>query len=89
MTESLHHREVVPLTAPELAEVIALARAKALACGALILAVNKNNEAAITAYRRFGFVLRAESKVDIGAGFVVDDFIMARSLCLRPRPAFA
>lgn len=58
----------------------AVARAQALACGALILAVNKNNEQAITAYRRFGFVVRAESKVEIGAGFVMDDFIMARSL---------
>jgi ribosomal protein S18 acetylase RimI-like enzyme len=58
----------------------AAARAQALACGALILAVNKNNHAAITAYRHFGFVVRAESKVDIGAGFVMDDFIMARSL---------
>lgn len=58
----------------------AVVRAKALACGALILAVNKNNESAITAYRHFGFVVRAETKVDIGAGFVMDDFIMARSL---------
>ncbi|HET6718487.1 MAG TPA: GNAT family N-acetyltransferase [Rhodocyclaceae bacterium] len=58
----------------------ALARAQALACGALILAVNKNNAAAIAAYRRFGFVVRAEAKVEIGAGFVMDDFIMARSL---------
>lgn len=58
----------------------ALARAKALSCSALILGVNKNNEQAITAYRHFGFVVRAEAKVDIGAGFVMDDFIMARSL---------
>lgn len=58
----------------------AVARAQALACGALVLAVNKNNAAAIAAYRRFGFVVRAEAKVEIGAGFVMDDFIMARSL---------
>lgn len=57
-----------------------LARAQALACGALILAVNKDNAAAIAAYRRFGFAVRAEAKTDIGAGFVMDDFIMARSL---------
>ena len=58
----------------------ALARAQTLACHALILAVNKNNKSAIRAYHRFGFVVRAEAKVDIGAGFIMDDFIMARSL---------
>lgn len=58
----------------------ALAQAQALACGALVLAANKNNAAAIAVYRRFGFVVRAEAKTDIGAGFVMDDFIMARSL---------
>ena len=55
-------------------------RARALGCGALILAVNKHNASAIAAYRRFGFAERASVTVDIGGGFVMDDFIMARSL---------
>lgn len=58
----------------------AVDRARSLGCSALILAVNKNNAAAIAAYRRFGFAVRASVTAEIGAGFVMDDFIMARSL---------
>jgi len=49
-------------------------------CSALILAVNKRNEKAIAAYRKHGFVEREAVRVDIGNGFVMDDFIMAKSL---------
>lgn len=58
----------------------ALARAEALQCRNLILAVNKQNEKAIAAYRAYGFAVREAVTVDIGGGFVMDDFIMARSL---------
>jgi ribosomal protein S18 acetylase RimI-like enzyme len=46
----------------------------------LILAVNKNNAQAIAAYRKNGFEIRESVCVEIGNGFVMDDFIMARSL---------
>jgi ribosomal protein S18 acetylase RimI-like enzyme len=46
----------------------------------LILAVNKNNAPAIAAYRKNGFEVRESVCVDIGNGFVMDDFIMAKSL---------
>ena len=51
-------------------------------CGTLILAVNKRNERAIAAYRQHGFAVRHAVCVDIGNGFVMDDFIMAKSLLL-------
>ena len=57
-----------------------VARALAAGCTTLILAVNKNNERAIAAYLRQGFTVRESVCVDIGSGFVMDDFIMARSL---------
>ena len=50
----------------------------------LILAVNKANQKAIAAYRRNGFAVRETIVSDIGGGFVMDDFIMAKPL---PAPA--
>jgi len=55
-------------------------RARAKGGKTLILAVNKNNAPAIAAYRKNGFEVRESVCVDIGHGFVMDDFIMARSL---------
>jgi len=55
-------------------------RALVLGCTTLILAVNKRNERAIGAYRKHGFIEREAVRVDIGNGFVMDDFIMAKSL---------
>jgi diamine N-acetyltransferase len=46
----------------------------------LILQVNKRNEKAIKLYRRAGFAIREEVVVDIGGGFVMDDYVMARRL---------
>ncbi len=60
-------------------------RALAAGCTTLILAVNKRNEGAIATYRRNGFAVREAVRVDIGGGFVMDDFIMAKSL-LAPSP---
>jgi len=47
---------------------------------AMILAVNKQNEQAIHAYTRFGFHVRDATVTDIGSGFVMDDFIMEKTL---------
>ena len=58
----------------------AVARAKSLGREALVLAVNKRNEKAIAAYRKHGFEVRESVRVDIGQGFVMDDFIMQRTI---------
>jgi ribosomal protein S18 acetylase RimI-like enzyme len=55
-------------------------RARAQGLQTLILAVNKNNTRALNAYRKHGFSEREAVCVDIGNGFVMDDFIMAKSL---------
>ena len=55
-------------------------RALAEGCDTLILAVNKQNARAIAAYRKNGFAVREAVCVEIGNGFVMDDFIMAKSL---------
>jgi diamine N-acetyltransferase len=46
----------------------------------LILQVNKRNEKAIKLYRRTGFSIREEIVVDIGGGFVMDDYMMEKRL---------
>lgn len=46
----------------------------------IVLNVNKNNAQAIRAYTRAGFVVREAVVVDIGGGFVMDDYIMAKRL---------
>lgn len=55
-------------------------RARVLGAARLILAVNKRNDKAIAAYRKFGFRIADAVVKDIGAGFVMDDFIMAYDL---------
>jgi ribosomal protein S18 acetylase RimI-like enzyme len=54
--------------------------ARARGCGTLILQVNKNNAKAIRAYQRNGFAVREAVVVDIGGGFVMDDYVMAKTL---------
>ncbi len=46
----------------------------------LILSVNKRNAKAITAYKRNGFVTADSVVTDIGSGFVMDDYVMAKDL---------
>jgi len=46
----------------------------------LILTVNKRNAKAIAAYRRNGFVIAESVVTDIGGGFVMDDYVMAKSV---------
>ncbi|MDD2235749.1 MAG: GNAT family N-acetyltransferase [Kiritimatiellae bacterium] len=42
----------------------------------IILQVNRHNEKAIAAYRKYGFRIREEAVTDIGNGFVMDDYIL-------------
>ncbi|MDK2123840.1 GNAT family N-acetyltransferase [Parachitinimonas caeni] len=49
-------------------------------CSALILCVNKGNEKAMKSYLRNGFSVRESICVDIGGGFVMDDFVLEKSL---------
>ena len=42
----------------------------------LILTVNKNNTSAIAAYQRYGFTISDDIIIDIGNGFVMDDYLM-------------
>lgn len=46
----------------------------------LYLQVNKNNSSSIAMYRRNGYTVSEEGKFDIGGGFVMDDYIMAKPL---------
>lgn len=61
-----------------------LAQAEALArregCEELVLAVNRNNTNAIAAYRKHGFTVREAVVKDIGGGFVMDDYVMAKKV---------
>jgi len=56
------------------------AAARALGCRSLMLTVNKRNTGAIAAYRKAGFSIREEVIAEIGGGFVMDDYVMARPL---------
>lgn len=46
----------------------------------LILNVNKRNDAAIATYLKRGFTIRKSIVADIGGGFAMDDYVMAKSL---------
>ena len=46
----------------------------------LVLSVNKRNAKAIATYRRNGFAIVESMVTDIGGGFVMDDFLMAKEL---------
>ena len=46
----------------------------------LILSVNKRNARAIAAYKRNDFAVAESVVTDIGGGFVMDDYIMAKGL---------
>jgi ribosomal protein S18 acetylase RimI-like enzyme len=68
--------------------MIARAEALALALGAreLFLQVNKQNTRALRAYERAGFRVEREAVFSIGSGFVMDDYILAKTL-RSPAPA--
>jgi ribosomal protein S18 acetylase RimI-like enzyme len=46
----------------------------------LVLNVNKGNARAIAFYRKHGFDIAESVVVDIGGGFVMDDYVMAKEL---------
>lgn len=46
----------------------------------LSLQVNKQNADAVAVYQKAGFTVREEIVLDIGKGFVMDDFVMAKTL---------
>lgn len=46
----------------------------------IVLQVNKTNKMAIRSYLRNGYHKQQEVVVDIGQGFVMDDFLMAKNL---------
>lgn len=54
--------------------------ARAAGARTLALNVNRNNTRAIRAYERHGFAVRATVIVDIGHGFVMDDYVMAKAI---------
>ncbi len=54
--------------------------ARADGAASLILNVNKHNTGAISAYEKCGFSVRVAVVVDIGQGFVMDDYVMAKRL---------
>jgi ribosomal protein S18 acetylase RimI-like enzyme len=56
------------------------ARARALGAHAMWMQVNKRNGRAIGAYLKAGFHIEKEAVFDIGGGFVMDDYLMARSV---------
>lgn len=56
------------------------ARARALGAANLCLAVNKHNEKAIAAYLRNGFSVIDSVQVDIGQGYIMDDYVMSKLL---------
>ena len=47
---------------------------------ALVLAVNKANAKAISAYTKYGFRIREAIVQDIGGGFVMDDYVMVKDV---------
>lgn len=53
--------------------------ARAHGATALVLNVNKRNAKAIAMYQKHGFVLAGSVVVDIGNGFVMDDFVMKQT----------
>jgi ribosomal protein S18 acetylase RimI-like enzyme len=54
--------------------------ARSSGCRRVILAVNRHNAGAIAAYLKYGFAIRGTRVADIGGGFVMDDYLMAREL---------
>jgi ribosomal protein S18 acetylase RimI-like enzyme len=55
-------------------------RASALGASEVWLQVNKRNARAVGAYLKAGFRIEKEAVFDIGHGFAMDDYVMARSV---------
>ena len=63
--------------------LLGLVKQKACDSGAirLILRVNKHNTLALSAYAKYGFSFYGEDVLDIGSGFVMDDYLLEMNLC--------
>jgi ribosomal protein S18 acetylase RimI-like enzyme len=46
----------------------------------LVLNVNRHNPKAISAYKRAGWKIAGETVVEIGNGYVMDDYVMSKAL---------
>ena len=55
-------------------------KAKAASDTAIFLNVNKNNASAVAFYNRVGYSLIREEVIDIGNGFVMDDFVFEKTI---------
>lgn len=55
-------------------------RAKELDCTSIALTVNKNNTNSIQAYQNMGFESKGPIIIDIGNGFIMDDYKMMKLL---------
>ena len=55
-------------------------RAKSLQCTEVALTVNKNNSNTIKAYERIGYQKTEAIVIDIGNGFVMDDYKMVKPI---------
>lgn len=53
----------------------------------LVLNVNKRNDKALAAYLKRNFIIRDSIIADIGGGFVMDDYVMVKSLHFPERAA--
>lgn len=47
----------------------------------LILRVNRHNKIALAAYAKYGFSIYGENVLDIGNGFVMDDYLLEMKVC--------
>jgi diamine N-acetyltransferase len=57
--------------------------ARELGRDTLVLTVNKQNTKAASVYLRAGFEVREEAVFDIGNGYVMDDYVMAKRIGAR------
>ncbi len=55
-------------------------QAKAMECSKITLTVNRHNENTINAYSALGFKNVGEKIADIGDGYVMDDYLLEKSL---------
>lgn len=58
----------------------AIQKAKEKGCNLLWLTVNKNNSDSIRWYEKRGFKVKEKIVMDIGHGFVMDDYVMVMTL---------
>jgi GNAT superfamily N-acetyltransferase len=56
--------------------------ARGAGASVLVLNVNKHNIQAIRAYEKHGFAIREAVVVDIGGGFVMDDYVMLKKIVM-------